>query len=69
MAKYSYIRVSSKDQHEDRQLKELENQGIKPDKIFKKVVLPVPVPPDINMFFFFSTASFKKFNIELFMLP
>lgn len=34
MAKYSYIRVSSKDQHEDRQLKELENQGITPDKIF-----------------------------------
>lgn len=34
MANYSYIRVSSKDQNEARQLKELENQGIKPDKIF-----------------------------------
>ena len=34
MAVYSYIRVSSRDQHEDRQLKELENQGITPDKIF-----------------------------------
>lgn len=34
MANYSYIRVSSKDQNEARQLKELENQGITPDKIF-----------------------------------
>ena len=32
--KYSYIRVSSKDQHEDRQLKELEKQNIVPDQIF-----------------------------------
>ena len=31
---YSYVRVSSKDQHEDRQIKELENQGIQPDQIF-----------------------------------
>ena len=32
--KYAYVRVSSKDQHEDRQLKELENQNIIPDQVF-----------------------------------
>ena len=43
---------------------------IKEDKQFNNVVFPVPVPPEIKMFFFERTISFKReeisFSIEFF---
>jgi hypothetical protein len=38
----------------------LSSDGIKPDKTFKNVVFPLPVPPLMNMLYPAITSSFKK---------